>query len=307
MILELAGGGYRVRLDPAHGGAMLSADWMSPDGGYLPLLLPLDDAAPGFKAGCFPMVPFANRIADGRFSFGGVRYAVPVNHPDEGMAVHGFARDNPWSAISGTEAGATLEQHFAQASIPWRYAARQDIAVSADGIAVTLSVRNTGAAAMPFGIGLHPWFVKTPRARLSFRSDGTFALDRRRLPVEPLHAVPGFNPANPQALGDMPRFDGCFAGWSPRRATLVWPERKAAMTIAADGALRCLHVFVPDDRDVVCAEPVSHVPDAVNRPGLSAYGGMNVLQPGETLSGSMKLQAMSYPPARGRDDDPQDV
>lgn len=298
MILDLAGGTYRVRVDPARGGTMLSADWTTPEGESLPLLLPLADDAPGLKAGCFPLVPFANRIADGRFSFGGTDYTVPLNHPDEGMAIHGFARDNPWSVVEKADASAVLGQNFAQTSIPWRYTARQKLGLSADGIAISLSVRNTGPAAMPFGIGLHPWFVKTPLSRLDFRSDGTFARDRRGLPVEPLHEVPGFDAENPQALGRMPWFDGCFAGWSPRRAMLVWPERNAAMTLEAEGALRCLHVFVPDDRDVVCAEPVSHVPDAVNRPDLAAYGAMTVLQPGETLSGSMGLRAMAYPPEK---------
>lgn len=299
MILDLAGGAYRVRVDPARGGTMLSADWTTPEGKSLPLLLPLADDAPSLKAGCFPLVPFANRIADGHFSFGGTDYTIPLNHPDEGMAIHGFARNNPWSVIEKADASAVLEQNFAQAPIPWRYTARQNLGLSADGIVIALSVCNTGPAPMPFGLGLHPWFVKTPQARLSFQSDGTFTRDKRGLPVEPLRRVPDFDPANPGALGQMPWFDGCFAGWAPRRAMLVWPERKAAMTLEAEGALRCLHVFVPDDRDVVCAEPVSHIPDVVNRPGLSAYGAMAVLQPGEALSGSMKLQAMPVPPTEG--------
>lgn len=38
--------------------------------------------------GCYPMVPFAGRIRDGRFAFDGTTYAMPKNFGDHAM--HGF-------------------------------------------------------------------------------------------------------------------------------------------------------------------------------------------------------------------------
>lgn len=305
MTVELTAGNYRLVLDAARGGAILSADWRNADDETVHLLSPSDASMPPFKAGCFAMLPFANRIADGRFHFQGRDYVLPINNAAENVAIHGFGRENPWRVTGRSADAATLEQDFAADGIPFRYHAALETGLSETGIRVSLSVRNDGEQAMPFGIGLHPWLVKTPQSLLSFQSRGTFTRDARGLPVEPVRTEPAFDTATPQPLGSVPWIDGCFVGWLPRRASLVWPENRAALTIEADGALRHLHVFVPDDRPVVCAEPVSQVPDAANRPALGYP--MDVLQPGETLSGTMTLRAMSYPPVRGRDDDPQDL
>ena len=59
----------------------------------------------------------------------------------------------------------------------------------------------------------------------------------------------------------------------------------------ASGALTNLHVYVPDDRPVLCVEPVSHVPDVHNRRHLAHYGDLAWLAPGETMRGAMQLCA----------------
>lgn len=289
MNVELAGGGYRVAVDPARGGAILSACWHG-----TAVLAPWDENLPPFKAGCFPMLPFANRIADGRFRFAGHDYTLPVNLPQENMAIHGFARDHAWTLAAHAAQHVVLEQDFAAAGNPYRYHARQEIAVSEQGIRIALSVRNDGDAPMPFGIGLHPWFARTKGTTLGFASPGAFGRDARGLPVMPPRRVAVFEADGPGALDEYPWFDGCFANWTPRLAAIVRQQDGLAVDLVADGAFRHLHVFVPHDRDVLCAEPVSHAPDAINRPEL---GGMDVLAPGAVLSGAMTLRASTYPPA----------
>ena len=120
---------------------------------------------------------------------------------------------------------------------------------------------------------------------------GIMVTDGRGLPVEPLTQPEAFDPEHPVALGHQPWFDGCFKNWSPCSAVISWPEHQAALTLTAEGALRHLHVFVPDNRAVVCAEPVSHLPDVINRPELGADCAMDILQPGDTLFGTMTLSA----------------
>lgn len=295
MVLELSASGYRVRVDPDVGGAILTAEWIRPDEPTLSVLEPRTEALAPFKAGCFAMIPFANRIDHGRFSFEGQAFQFPVNHPDEDMAVHGFSRERPWQVIEQTNHSVVLAQTFTAEGNPYRYRATQEIGLSEAGIQITVSVRNEGETVMPFGIGLHPWFPKTPQTTLAFRSAGVHDRDARGLPVAPLTQRPEFDPEKPAALGEIPRFDGCFADWKPRQATLHWPERGAALTLTAYGAFRHLHVFVPDDRPVVCAEPVSHLPDAINRPELGPDCAMDILKPGAALSGTMTLSVAATP------------
>jgi aldose 1-epimerase len=61
------------------------------------------------------------------------------------------------------------------------------------------------------------------------------------------------------------------------------------VTIEADAAFRHLQVFTPFDCDFFCAEPVSHVPDAINRSDLPPGQAMHVLPPGESLAGSVTI------------------
>lgn len=295
MTVELTAGDYRVVADPAGGGALLSADWRSPKGAWIALLAPMDDTVAPFKAGCFAMVPFANRIADGRFRFQGRDFVLPINHQEDQMAIHGFAREHPWSAVNADETMLVLAQDFAQPNNPYRFRARQKISLSDEGIHIGLAVQNTGSEPLPFGIGLHPWFVKTPNSTLSFASAGAFQRDLRGLPVPPLQPVTAFDPTGPKSLGDLPWLDGFFAQWRQQKAQLLRPEQEVAIDIEAYGAFHHLHVFVPDNRAVLCAEPVSHAPDVINRPELGSSNGMDVLVPGATLSGTMTFRAAWHP------------
>lgn len=292
MTVALAAGSYDMTVDPAQGGAILSADWRSPDGRKVAVLEPMTETLAPFKAGCFAMVPFANRIADGRFRFEGHDYAVPVNHPAEAMAIHGFGRENPWRVTTQDGATLTLEQDFERADNPYRYHAQQEIALSEAGLRLSLTVRNDGARAMPFGIGFHPWFPKSPRTTLAFASRGVLGRDARGLPILPPQTVPPFEPAAPAPLATLPWFDGFLDGWEPRQVRLERPEDDLALELEAEGAFRHLHVFVPDDRAVLCAEPVSHAPDVINRPELGTANAMHRLAPGEAMAGTMTIQAM---------------
>jgi aldose 1-epimerase len=83
--------------------------------------------------------------------------------------------------------------------------------------------------------------------------------------------------------------DNGFVGWS-RCAVVDWPERAARLVMTATPPLDVLVVYTPSGRQYFCAEPVSHVTDAVN---LVASGrtdtGLRVLEPGETLRAAVTL------------------
>lgn len=262
----LEAGDYRLEVAPERGASILRAEWRG-----RPILVP-PEGWPAMKSGCFVMAPFANRIADGRFTWRGRDRQLPLNSPDEGMASHGFVRDHPWR-VAG-EGVFVLDWGG-----NWPFRIEQRIEVTPGGIAIGLSLHNTGDAEMPFGIGLHPWFFRPEGTRLVFASGGAHLRDERGLPLPERRDYPEFT------AGDTPPYlDGCFTGWDGQ-ARILWPG--AVLDMQADGALRYLHVFNPAHRDAICVEPVSHLPDAVNRPTLPQ---MDVLAPGEMLSGAMYLR-----------------
>jgi aldose 1-epimerase len=62
------------------------------------------------------------------------------------------------------------------------------------------------------------------------------------------------------------------------------------LSLRATGAWASnLQVFAPRSAEVIAVEPVSHAPDAANRPAAAAHGAMHVLQPGTMLEGSLTI------------------
>ena len=66
--MELRNADSRVTLDAAHGGAIREFSWQG-----IAILRPAasDVASDPFSLACFPLVPYANRVAGGRFEFAG--------------------------------------------------------------------------------------------------------------------------------------------------------------------------------------------------------------------------------------------
>lgn len=75
--------------------------------------------------------------------------------------------------------------------------------------------------------------------------------------------------------------DNAYEGWD---GLAQIGQRRGRITMRGEGA-DALHLFRPPGADFFCAEPVSHLPDAINR------GGMDILAPGETRTLAMTLSA----------------
>lgn len=289
-MLMLTRGNLSASISPEFGGTICALEYYDPDGTRIPILEPLEDPAAGLKAGSFIMAPFCNRIADGRFTFDGKTFQIPVTRPEEGMAIHGYARERPWEVVSAGTDHALLRLQFHEPDLPWRFDIEQEITLSNTALGVALRMVNRGDQPMPFGFGLHPWFPKLPGTTLTLANRGAYQQDARNLPIAQTAPREGFQPGAALSLTDIPLIDTCFAGWQPPKAEIAMHNDGVAVILTASGALDYLHVYVPDNRAVFCAEPVSHLPDVLNRPDLGAEAAMTVLAPGEMLEGGMELR-----------------
>lgn len=289
---------YRLTLDPARGAQIDNLDWQHPTRGWIPLLVPRQANGPA-QAGCFIMAPFANRIASGRFHFDGIDHAIAVNLPQEDMANHGSARAQSWQLLGADKSQARLG--LAPCSHgPWCFAMELQVTLAPQGVTLDLQLTNRGPVAMPFGMGFHPWFPKATGTTLAFATPRALRRDPKGLPLAKADPCPAFDPTAPQDLDQTPWIDGFFPDWPQRHARITLPECR--IDLQAGGALRHLHVYVPDHLPTFCAEPVSHAPDAINRPDLPQ---MDLLAPDQSLQGRMSLSA--FPSAQEVSDDPQDL
>ncbi|MFN7164928.1 MAG: aldose 1-epimerase [Hyphomonas sp.] len=275
--LVLCENDWTVELDPAFGGQIVRADWRGRS-----VLAPGEAgrAAAEQHAGCFPLVPFSNRIREARFHFRdrdvillSPEYAAP-------HALHGLGWRAAWSAERAGPAEARMQFEHERGAWPWRYRAVQTVQVEADGLHVTLSITNLDAGPMPSGIGLHPYFVRPEGLWVTARTAGHWATAPGETGL-PLRREPA-----PADLG-APGLDHCFHGWDGYAA--FGGTNAALITLTASPSLGNIVIYTPPGKPYFCAEPVSHVTDAINMDGLPEPEQMAVLLPGETLSGTMTL------------------
>lgn len=271
--------------------ATLGGSLLRLDHGDVPLLRPAGDDALPIDSACYPLVPFGNRVRGNRFVFDGRDYRLTPNTDWDPHYLHGEGWRSDWTIAAQDAASVTLTHDHDGSALPYRYAARQRIALRPDGAELTLSVTNQGQRAMPFGLGWHPYFPMTPATTLQTRTGRMWTEEPGWLPGHPVPLPDEMDFSKPRSLPDH-WVNNAFENWSGS-ARITWPERGRALRIKADPVFRVMFLFVSDpafdpgyQRDFFALEPMSHLADGHSQPGL---GGLTVLAPGETLAGQMHL------------------
>jgi aldose 1-epimerase len=266
--LLLEHGDTRLTLDAAHGGAIREFGWRD-----RPIFRPTPQSAGAdpFELGCFPMVPYANRIAHGRFRFDARAVQLRQNRRHEPHPLHGYGWLAPWTVVDATASSATLVFEGGGDEWPWRYRAGQHLQLSQDALAVNLSIENLSPSAMPVILGLHPYFCDPGLARLQAAVPRVWLTDSASLPVEEVATPIDWSFGRARSIAAVP-LDQCFVDWDGR-ALLLWPDCR--LGIRATNC-RYLHVYAPPGRDFFCVEPQSAAAGALNR----GAGEATVLAPG---------------------------
>ncbi len=290
-VVALTAGDLSARIS-TRGGIVLGF-WRERGKDRIPLLRPApDDHADALSSGCYPLVPFGNRVRDNRFSFAGRDYRFEPNTGWDKHYLHGEGWQTDWR-IERQDAG-SLElafQHEADAGSPYSYAALQRFSLRDGRFELTLSVTNRGGEVLPFGLGWHPYFPMTPATTLKAPAKRYWTEVEDWLPGEATGIPEDVDFSSPRGLPHRWVNNG-FEGWTGR-AEIAWPERGCTLTLTADPLFRHAFVFVSDTvfdpafrRDYFCFEPMSHLANGHNLPGL---GDLKVLASGKTLEGSIRM------------------
>ncbi len=289
-VIDLHAGRARLGVAPAIGGSIAHYRWVDGER-TLDWLRPAVDAdiAAGTadRLACFPLVPFSNRIRAGRFTFGGRSIRLPLNQWPHPHAEHGHGWQAAWSVVERAEGRLAIEYEHPADAWPFAYRVRQVFALTDAELRVTLAIENRGRETMPVGAGLHPYFPRTPRCRLSAQVTAMWATDAEVMPTALVDADPRLATGLPVA-GTV--LDNGFTGWQ-RQAVIDWPERRAALALDADPPLGFLVVYSPAGENFFCAEPVSHCTDAFNLAGQGRTDtGMLTLDPGASLETAVRFR-----------------
>lgn len=251
------------------------------------------DALPPSGAGSV-LVPWPNRVADGRWVLEREQQQLALTEPDRYNAIHGLLRHTAWTVVEHAES--TVVLHAMVAAQPgWPVPLLTSIGYSLDdaGLTVTHTVENLGTRSVPFGVGTHPF----PRAGHAATDDCTLRLGAANvLPIDPERLLP-VRP--PRALeGDEQLFrsgrrlagvllDTAFGGATPApddpeqlvRHSLTDPTGHGVQ-VWADPVFKWVQVYTADEFPergrAVAIEPMTCPPDALNS-GIDLL----VLDPGE--------------------------
>jgi aldose 1-epimerase len=279
-----------VELAPDVGGAIASYRWLK-SGRIIDWLRPAGPAALASRdAGamaCFPLVPFSNRIWDGRFTFAGRTVELPVRAEDPHYE-HGHGWRRAWTLVEHSKSAALLRYRHDADTWPWSYEAEQSIGLERGCLTIRISLRNLSPDPMPAGFGLHPYFPATPSTRVQADVTGMWETDTEVLPTRHVPLPAGANPATGFDVAEA-AFDTVFTGWS-RRARITWALERRRLDIVAEAPLDFLVLYTPPGEPFFCAEPVSNITDAFNRLDQDRVNsGSLVLAPGKSRSASVRF------------------
>ena len=162
--------------------------------------------------------------------------------------------------------------------------------LDAGALIMSLWMCNVGTETLPFGLGFHPWLVRTRGTLLQAKAKRVVLENSNHLPdgEAPVASCVEWDFAAPRAL-PADWINNAFLGWDGR-ATIFWSDRKLALEVEADGSLSTYVVYSPSAKDdFFCFEPLTHPVDAHNLTGGPAANGLTILAPQETVSATCRF------------------
>jgi len=286
-IVWLRHAGQRLGLLPGWGGSV--AAWqLERSGDLVDLWRPWVGAGDDrYTMASFALVPWSNRISGGGFEQDGRFHPIRPNREGEPYPIHGDGWLQPWSCEALGDTGARLQlnsRHFD--GNPYVYSAEQRFTLVDGGLDQSLSVTHLGDTRMPYGLGLHPYFLRDDETRLVAPVKGVWLARDDRLPIRHSDQFPdGWDLQNAAAVG--PSIDNAYSGWSGE-AHITWPPLGLRLSLRCRDIVEqgragycLLYVFGrPPAEPFFCFEPITHPIDAFHLPGRP---GLVELRRGESL------------------------
>jgi aldose 1-epimerase len=251
------------------------------------------------------LAPWPNRVDGGRYVFGGTEYQLALTEPARANAIHGLTRWTAWTAVR-QDAGAVLLRSAPHGYQGYPFGLEIEAEYRLDaatGLQLTVTARNRGSRAAPYGTGSHPYLtVRMPSVdgcELTLPAESWLPMDDRGIPAGSPEPVEGtsYDFRRARAIGATV-LDHALTGLNRDGDGRAWAY------LAADGrsgprvglwageGYRWLQVFTGDPlgpdrrRKAVAIEPMTCPPNA-----FVTADDLLVLEPGEKVAHSWGVQA----------------
>ncbi len=278
-VLRLAAGDYAATIVSV-GAGLARLTWCGTD-----LVVPFDeDELPTAYQGK-TLVPWPNRIADGRYEFEGATHELPVNEHATGTALHGLACWQDWDVIAAgldeVRLGTVLAPRYG-----YPFQIRSEVTyrlTAAAGLEVAIESTNIGPKAAPYGSSTHPYLtcglVAVDECTLQFPAGKVLLTDERMLPIELVAAEQADMDFRTARLLGEQRIDHAFSDLPPEGWQVSLSHPGTGLTSRLSAQEPWLQIYSGEllGRRGVAVEPMTCPPDAFN-----SGTDLIVLQPGES-------------------------
>ena len=249
-----------------------------------------DEQSPGGRGQL--LMPWPNRIRDGRYAFDGAELQLPLTEPSRHNASHGLARWVAWALEEHTANSVSLQYRLmAQTGYPWLLDLHVLYDLCANGLTVTQTATNLSPCAAPYACGAHPYLAVGPGPvddwELTLPAATRALSDERLLPVAK-ESVEGtaydFRVARPlrdtvlnHAFTDLERDEDGRA-----TAVLRDPASGAGVAIWADDKHHWLLLYTADDVPATARRSLAIEPMTANADAFRTGEDLVTLSPGGT-------------------------
>ncbi|GAB2769710.1 aldose 1-epimerase family protein [Nocardioides salsibiostraticola] len=248
------------------------------------------------------LMPWPNRIRDGRYSVGGVSHQLALTEPKRSNASHGLVRWVAWTPGEHTASSVTLSHRLmAQSGYPWVLDLVLTYRLDDDGLHVTQSATNRSDSPAPFASGAHPYLTAGPGPvdtwELTLPAATRSLVDERLLPVgsEPVEGT-AYDFRVPRILGstelndavtDLTRTEQGVAVTS-----LVDPATGDGVSLWVDEHHRWLQVYTADDVPATARRSMAVEPMTVNADAFNSGQDLVLIEPDTTFAARWGIVAI---------------
>lgn len=293
---------WQVGVLPQTGGSLAYAR-VRYNGVWLDVMRPTDEANYGNSSACssFIMLPWANRIRGGQFTFEGQSYQLN-SLADDGTARHGDVRKRQWEIDEASNQYLHLvfdaSAHH-QLNYPFAFSAHAEYALDEETFTLRVTLKNEDTRRMPGGFGHHPYFVRgrgdnAPLLHLPCHRQ--FALGDDSMPTAAAHEIaPEVDFRTLRPLPETQKLDHLLTERMPDDPIrIIYPAWRFGVEMRCDRLFKHLIVYTPDESSVAI-EPMTIATDGFNlmAQGIEGHGAF-VLQPGESQNAAIHLRVVPY-------------
>jgi aldose 1-epimerase len=244
-----------------------------------------------------PLLPWPNRLADGRYEFDGGQFQLPIEDIARRNATHGLTRWANWTVADQVEGRVRLTHRLhPRPGYPFMLDLQIEYSLDETGLVVRTTAHNAGPRPLPFGAGQHPYFTVggpgVDSMKLQLPADSRIELDdERRLPTGRRLPVAGssYDFRQPRHIGSLV-IDDCFTDITRDanglgRIVLSDADSRNSVVVWMDERYRYVQVFSGDTlaperrRRGLAIEPMTCPPNA-----FCTGTDLIVLQPDETCT-----------------------